>query len=163
MLPIGLLEMPANSKSKTFYSHRHSNYCMSSPPAAYWGKSIVCPSKPTFVVVMMFTPYFLLASFYPWRSGDSLRFLLSTRKVTLLFWSFGRFSVHASKNNCELLKFARVLMGMGEAGYYAGMIYYLSFWYGTESEYFLQQPDFLTIFTGIRGENGPPDDHDTLI
>jgi hypothetical protein len=25
--------------------------------------------------------------------------------------------------------FARVLMGIGEAGYYAGMIYYLSFWY----------------------------------
>jgi len=25
--------------------------------------------------------------------------------------------------------FLRVLMGIGEAGYYAGMIYYLSFWY----------------------------------
>ena len=23
----------------------------------------------------------------------------------------------------------RVLLGIGEAGYYAGMIYYLSFWY----------------------------------
>ena len=29
----------------------------------------------------------------------------------------------------SLKLFFRVLMGIGEAGYYAGMIYYLSFWY----------------------------------
>lgn len=28
-----------------------------------------------------------------------------------------------------LTNFTRVLLGIGEAGYYAGMIYYLSFWY----------------------------------
>jgi hypothetical protein len=51
-------------------------------------------------------------------------------KVTLLYWYSG---MHPSSvvTRCLHVDFLlyRVLMGIGEAGYYAGMIYYLSFWY----------------------------------
>jgi len=39
------------------------------------------------------------------------------------------FFFYPAASPCQSDGFARVLMGIGEAGYYAGMIYYLSFWY----------------------------------
>ena len=37
--------------------------------------------------------------------------------------------VHTGVGPHERILTASVLLGIGEAGYYAGMIYYLSFWY----------------------------------
>ncbi|KAJ7291058.1 MFS general substrate transporter [Mycena rebaudengoi] len=48
--------------------------------------------------------------------------------LSLLFWGIASLSVVYAKGYAGLLVL-RVLMGIGEAGYYAGMIYYLSFWY----------------------------------
>jgi MFS family permease len=48
--------------------------------------------------------------------------------ISLTFWGLASLSVTYAKGYAGLLVL-RVLMGIGEAGYYAGMIYYLSFWY----------------------------------
>ncbi|KAJ7481694.1 MFS general substrate transporter [Mycena latifolia] len=48
--------------------------------------------------------------------------------LSLTFWGIASLSVVYAKGYAGLLVL-RVLMGIGEAGYYAGMIYYLSFWY----------------------------------
>ncbi|KAF9051499.1 MFS general substrate transporter [Panaeolus papilionaceus] len=48
--------------------------------------------------------------------------------LSLTFWGLSSLSVVYAKGYGALLTL-RVLMGIGEAGYYAGMIYYLSFWY----------------------------------
>ncbi|KAJ7859580.1 MFS general substrate transporter [Mycena leptocephala] len=48
--------------------------------------------------------------------------------LSLNFWGIASLSVVYAKGYAGLLVL-RVLMGIGEAGYYAGMIYYLSFWY----------------------------------
>ncbi|KAF8892997.1 MFS general substrate transporter [Infundibulicybe gibba] len=48
--------------------------------------------------------------------------------LSLTFWGLSSLSVVYAKGYASLLVL-RVLMGIGEAGYYAGMIYYLSFWY----------------------------------
>ncbi|KAJ7614611.1 major facilitator superfamily domain-containing protein [Mycena polygramma] len=48
--------------------------------------------------------------------------------LSLTFWGIASLSVVYAKGYGGLLVL-RVLMGIGEAGYYAGMIYYLSFWY----------------------------------
>ncbi|KAF8958103.1 MFS general substrate transporter [Flammula alnicola] len=48
--------------------------------------------------------------------------------LSLTFWGLASLSVVYAKGYGGLLAL-RVLMGIGEAGYYAGMIYYLSFWY----------------------------------
>ncbi|CAK5278165.1 unnamed protein product [Mycena citricolor] len=48
--------------------------------------------------------------------------------LALNFWGIASLSVVYAKGYAGLLVL-RVLMGIGEAGYYAGMIYYLSFWY----------------------------------
>ncbi|KAF8902600.1 MFS general substrate transporter [Gymnopilus junonius] len=48
--------------------------------------------------------------------------------LSLTFWGLASLSVVYAKGYGGLLVL-RVLMGIGEAGYYAGMIYYLSFWY----------------------------------
>lgn len=48
--------------------------------------------------------------------------------LSLTFWGLSSLSVVYAKGYAALLVL-RVLMGIGEAGYYAGMIYYLSFWY----------------------------------
>ncbi|KAF7292812.1 MFS general substrate transporter [Mycena indigotica] len=48
--------------------------------------------------------------------------------LALNFWGIASLSVVYAKGYPALLVL-RVLMGIGEAGYYAGMIYYLSFWY----------------------------------
>ncbi|KAJ7135487.1 MFS general substrate transporter [Mycena crocata] len=48
--------------------------------------------------------------------------------LSLMFWGIASLSVVYAKGYAGLLVL-RVLMGIGEAGYYAGMIYYLSFWY----------------------------------
>ncbi|KAJ6481767.1 MFS general substrate transporter [Mycena sanguinolenta] len=48
--------------------------------------------------------------------------------LSLNFWGISSLSVVYAKGYAGLLVL-RVLMGIGEAGYYAGMIYYLSFWY----------------------------------
>ncbi|KAF8153184.1 MFS general substrate transporter [Crassisporium funariophilum] len=48
--------------------------------------------------------------------------------LSLTFWGLASLSVVYAKGYAGLLVL-RVLMGIGEAGYYAGMIYYLSFWY----------------------------------
>ncbi|KAJ7057141.1 MFS general substrate transporter [Mycena amicta] len=48
--------------------------------------------------------------------------------LTLNFWGIASLSFVYAKGYAGLLVL-RVLMGIGEAGYYAGMIYYLSFWY----------------------------------
>ncbi|KZT28221.1 MFS general substrate transporter [Neolentinus lepideus HHB14362 ss-1] len=48
--------------------------------------------------------------------------------LSLTFWGLSSLSIVYAKGYAALL-ILRVLMGIGEAGYYAGMIYYLSFWY----------------------------------
>ncbi|RDX40819.1 MFS general substrate transporter [Lentinus brumalis] len=48
--------------------------------------------------------------------------------LSLLFWGISSLSFVYAKGYAGLLVL-RVLLGIGEAGYYAGMIYYLSFWY----------------------------------
>ncbi|KXN84014.1 hypothetical protein AN958_00573 [Leucoagaricus sp. SymC.cos] len=48
--------------------------------------------------------------------------------LSLTFWGISSLSFTYAKGYGGLLVL-RVLMGIGEAGYYAGMIYYLSFWY----------------------------------
>jgi len=48
--------------------------------------------------------------------------------LTLNFWGIASISFVYAKGYAGLLVL-RVLLGIGEAGYYAGMIYYLSFWY----------------------------------
>ncbi|KAI0060014.1 MFS general substrate transporter [Artomyces pyxidatus] len=48
--------------------------------------------------------------------------------LSLTFWGLASLSITYAKGYAALLVL-RVLLGIGEAGYYAGMIYYLSFWY----------------------------------
>ncbi|KAJ3907684.1 MFS general substrate transporter [Lentinula edodes] len=48
--------------------------------------------------------------------------------LSLTFWGLASLSFVYAKGYGALLAL-RVLLGIGEAGYYAGMIYYLSFWY----------------------------------
>ncbi|KAF9489510.1 MFS general substrate transporter [Pleurotus eryngii] len=48
--------------------------------------------------------------------------------ISLSFWGITSLSFVYAKGYASLLVL-RVLLGIGEAGYYAGMIYYLSFWY----------------------------------
>ncbi|PPQ69672.1 hypothetical protein CVT24_001205, partial [Panaeolus cyanescens] len=48
--------------------------------------------------------------------------------LSLTFWGLSSLSFVYAKGYGAVLAL-RVLMGIGEAGYYAGMIYYLSFWY----------------------------------
>ncbi|KAF8062211.1 MFS general substrate transporter [Lyophyllum atratum] len=48
--------------------------------------------------------------------------------LSLMFWGIASLSFVYAKGYAGLL-ILRVLMGIGEAGFYAGMIYYLSFWY----------------------------------
>ncbi|KAH9929023.1 MFS general substrate transporter [Epithele typhae] len=48
--------------------------------------------------------------------------------MSMVFWGFSSLSFVYAKGYGALLAL-RVLLGIGEAGYYAGMIYYLSFWY----------------------------------
>ncbi|KAF5348887.1 hypothetical protein D9756_009798 [Leucocoprinus leucothites] len=48
--------------------------------------------------------------------------------LSLTFWGLCSLSFTYAKGYAALLVL-RVLMGIGEAGYYAGVIYYLSFWY----------------------------------
>ncbi|PPQ92545.1 hypothetical protein CVT25_010378 [Psilocybe cyanescens] len=48
--------------------------------------------------------------------------------LSLTFWGLSSLSVVYAKGYAGILVL-RVLMGIGEAGYYAGIIYYLSFWY----------------------------------
>ncbi|KAA1471921.1 MFS general substrate transporter [Dentipellis sp. KUC8613] len=48
--------------------------------------------------------------------------------LSLSFWGLASLSFVYAKGFPALL-ILRVLLGIGEAGYYAGMIYYLSFWY----------------------------------
>ncbi|TFK75711.1 MFS general substrate transporter [Pluteus cervinus] len=48
--------------------------------------------------------------------------------LSLSFWGLSSISFVYAKGYVALLVL-RVLLGIGEAGYYAGMIYYLSFWY----------------------------------
>ncbi|KAG9226845.1 hypothetical protein CCMSSC00406_0003482 [Pleurotus cornucopiae] len=48
--------------------------------------------------------------------------------ISLGFWGITSLSFVYAKGYASLLVL-RVLLGIGEAGYYAGMIYYLSFWY----------------------------------
>ncbi|THV05757.1 MFS general substrate transporter [Dendrothele bispora CBS 962.96] len=48
--------------------------------------------------------------------------------ITLIFWGLSSLSVIYAKGYGALLTL-RVLLGIGEAGFYAGVIYYLSFWY----------------------------------
>ncbi|KAF5390522.1 hypothetical protein D9757_002591 [Collybiopsis confluens] len=56
-------------------------------------------------------------------TSDVISFFLS-----LTFWGLSSLSFVYAKGYGALLTL-RVLLGIGEAGYYAGMIYYLSFWY----------------------------------
>ncbi|ETW77356.1 hypothetical protein HETIRDRAFT_327571, partial [Heterobasidion irregulare TC 32-1] len=48
--------------------------------------------------------------------------------ISLTFWGLASLSFVYAKGYPALLAL-RILLGIGEAGYYAGMIYYLSFWY----------------------------------
>jgi len=48
--------------------------------------------------------------------------------LSLTFWGVASLSIVYAKGFAALLVL-RVLLGIGEAGFYAGMIYYLSFWY----------------------------------
>ncbi|KAI8990724.1 MFS general substrate transporter [Trametes punicea] len=48
--------------------------------------------------------------------------------LSLSWWGIASLSIVYAKGYASLLVL-RVLLGIGEAGYYAGMIYYLSFWY----------------------------------
>ncbi|KAF5344838.1 hypothetical protein D9757_001246 [Collybiopsis confluens] len=48
--------------------------------------------------------------------------------ISLLFWGLSSLSIVYAKGYGALLVL-RVLLGIGETGYYAGVIYYMSFWY----------------------------------
>ncbi|KIY43386.1 MFS general substrate transporter [Fistulina hepatica ATCC 64428] len=48
--------------------------------------------------------------------------------MSLMFWGLSSLSFVYAKGYAALIRI-RVLLGIGEAGYYAGMIYYMSFWY----------------------------------
>ncbi|KAF8580766.1 MFS general substrate transporter [Ramaria rubella] len=48
--------------------------------------------------------------------------------MSLTFWGLSSLSIVYAKGYGALLAL-RILLGIGEAGYYAGIIYYLSFWY----------------------------------
>ncbi|KIK67726.1 hypothetical protein GYMLUDRAFT_237937 [Collybiopsis luxurians FD-317 M1] len=48
--------------------------------------------------------------------------------LSLFFWGLSSLSIVYAKGYGALLAL-RVLLGIGEAGFYAGVIYYLSFWY----------------------------------
>ncbi|KAJ3904330.1 MFS general substrate transporter [Lentinula edodes] len=48
--------------------------------------------------------------------------------LSLTFWGLSSLSIVYAKGYAALLVL-RVLLGIGEAGFYAGVIYYLSFWY----------------------------------
>ncbi|KAJ3741020.1 MFS general substrate transporter [Lentinula detonsa] len=48
--------------------------------------------------------------------------------LSLTFWGLSSLSIVYAKGYIALLVL-RVLLGIGEAGFYAGVIYYLSFWY----------------------------------
>ncbi|KAF7342036.1 MFS general substrate transporter [Mycena venus] len=75
-------------------------------------------NKWTLVLSIFYVGYFLQRYI-----GANRFFFLS-----LNFWGIASLSVVYAKGYAGLLVL-RVLMGIGEAGYYAGMIYYLSFWY----------------------------------
>ncbi|EGO01251.1 hypothetical protein SERLA73DRAFT_159718 [Serpula lacrymans var. lacrymans S7.3] len=83
-------------------------------------------NKWTVVLSIFYVGYCLLeipANILQRRIGANRFFFLA-----LTFWGVSSLSVVYAKGYASLLVL-RVLMGIGEAGYYAGMIYYLSFWY----------------------------------
>ncbi|KAJ3561686.1 hypothetical protein NP233_g10043 [Leucocoprinus birnbaumii] len=101
-----LLEMPANSKAAYAIKVQRKLIYLSTT-AIHRGQQIVrlkylWPGQPR---------------------SHSCSFFLS-----LTFWGLSSLSFVYAKGYAALLVL-RVLMGIGEAGYYAGMIYYLSFWY----------------------------------
>ncbi|KAJ3868982.1 MFS general substrate transporter [Lentinula novae-zelandiae] len=49
--------------------------------------------------------------------------------LSLTFWGLSSLSIVYAKGYAALLVLRQVLLGIGEAGFYAGVIYYLSFWY----------------------------------
>ncbi|KAJ7594264.1 MFS general substrate transporter [Mycena floridula] len=87
---------------------------------------ITSNSKWTLALSIFYVGYCLLempANVLQRRIGANRFFFIS-----LLFWGLSSISFVYAKGYAALLVL-RVLLGIGEAGYYAGMIYYLSFWY----------------------------------
>ncbi|KAF9474852.1 MFS general substrate transporter [Pholiota conissans] len=89
-------------------------------PAFNENFGIVDNNKWTLVLSIFYVGYCLLEM--PANGANRFFFL------SLTFWGLSSLSVVYAKGYAGLLVL-RVLMGIGEAGYYAGMIYYLSFWY----------------------------------
>ncbi|KJA17831.1 hypothetical protein HYPSUDRAFT_146000 [Hypholoma sublateritium FD-334 SS-4] len=95
-------------------------------PAFNENFGIVDNNKWTIVLSIFYVGYCLLeipANVLQRHIGANRFFFLS-----LTFWGLASLSIVYAKGYPGLLVL-RVLMGIGEAGYYAGMIYYLSFWY----------------------------------
>ncbi|KAF8893010.1 MFS general substrate transporter [Infundibulicybe gibba] len=67
--------------------------------------------------------------------------------LSLTFWGIASLSIVYAKGYPGLLVL-RVLMGIGEAGFYAGMIYYLSFWYKRSATLFLHPKMTSLCMTG---------------
>ncbi|KAJ4492230.1 MFS general substrate transporter [Lentinula edodes] len=83
-------------------------------------------NKWTLALSIFYVGYCLLeipANVLQRRIGANRFFFLS-----LTFWGLSSLSIVYAKGYAALLVL-RVLLGIGEAGFYAGVIYYLSFWY----------------------------------
>ncbi|KAJ3979320.1 MFS general substrate transporter [Lentinula detonsa] len=89
-------------------------------------KGIVNNNKWTLALSIFYVGYCLLeipANVLQRHIGANRFFFLS-----LTFWGLSSLSIVYAKGYIALLVL-RVLLGIGEAGFYAGVIYYLSFWY----------------------------------
>ncbi|KAI0316876.1 MFS general substrate transporter [Amylostereum chailletii] len=95
-------------------------------PAFNENFGITTNDKWTLALSIFYVGYCLLempANVFQRRIGANRFFFLS-----LAFWGLASLSFTYAKGYASLLVL-RVLLGIGEAGFYAGMIYYLSFWY----------------------------------
>jgi len=111
-LVLGLLEMPANGTffRTTVHGFEPISYtCVHSTATSYWCQPLFLP------FINILGPGIAVSGV-----RERLRWLVSSEV---------RPSVQNDLSRTHLTWCYRVLMGIGEAGYYAGMIYYLSFWY----------------------------------
>ncbi|KII91689.1 hypothetical protein PLICRDRAFT_136092 [Plicaturopsis crispa FD-325 SS-3] len=120
VLPIVIFSYLFNQFDRTNIGNAHVL------PAFNANFGITDNNKWTLALSIFYVGYCLLempANVLQRRIGANRFFFLS-----LTFWGLSSLSFVYAKGYGALLVL-RVLMGVGEAGYYAGMIYYLSFWY----------------------------------
>lgn len=125
---VGLLEIPANSEVHRMIDFSVADVVsINSSPTPYRSEQIVNYLR--FRTLNPFSDpvvssFFLTLTFW---GICSTCFTFSKGYSALLALRFGPFL--SKYHTWYWITFVRVLLGIGEAGYYAGLIYYLSFWY----------------------------------